>query len=368
MQEKSNCLKENKFFVLLGIFLFSFLSFIGEGRLRLEDWYQVIHSLGAGGHHENLSTILKKSLNPNFLSGDLYADSLKYYFFPFVEGMKFFYKLGVDFNIQSIILQWIGRISFFAAIYSLSRFLTTSKLAVWISFAFLIRTRIIIGEFAIFSYFDPNMEISMAICLFSILLFLKGKKDIAACLAGIGTLFHYRFPVLLLLFYLIWITLNWKSVSKKTFFIGTGGTLLFSIPFLIMIIPLITNQSTPENNEIAKLIILSAIGNEFSPFTTIGFIWPRYAFLFLTSIIGIKYFFSSENKVHPSTTRDLKTFLLLSAILIGLQYFFTEIKPSEINKCCLHGFLKVEAQSTFKLYYQFSVVGGCARSSCKQTV
>ena len=106
-------------FSAMGILLFVLLTFIGEGRLRLEDYTEVVHAFGAGGNHENLTTILRRSIDPNYLAGDRYADSLKYFFIPFVEGLKFFYGLGFDFNFQSIVLQWTGRIAYLTSIFYL---------------------------------------------------------------------------------------------------------------------------------------------------------------------------------------------------------------------------------------------------------
>ena len=345
----TNTNQKEAIFTGLGIIFFSFLTFIGEGKLRIEDWYQVIHSTGAGGHHENLITVLKKSSIPGYLKGDLYADSLQYFFFPFVEGMKLFYRLGMDFNLQSILLQWIGRIVYLSSIYYLCRFLVSSKLVPWLVMAFLIRTRIIIGEFPLLSYFDPNMEISISLCLFSLLLFLKDKRDMAACLASVATLFHYRFPALLLLFYLVWLTFNWKTVTKRTMIIGTTGAILFSIPFLNMILPLLLNHSTPENNEIAKLIIFSAIANEFAPFSTIGYMWPRYGFLFFTSVIGLKFFFSYEYKLSSPLRRDLRTFLIFTLVLVLLQFIFTEITLSLF-------FLKLQTNRILQIFAIFMII------------
>ena len=121
-----------------GILFFVFLTFFGEGRLRLDDFLQVIHSLGAGGHHENLITILRKSIDHTYLKGDIYTDNLRNYPIPLVEAMKYLYQLGLDFNTQSIILEWTGRVFLITAIYSLTRFLVPSKLAPFLILIFFI--------------------------------------------------------------------------------------------------------------------------------------------------------------------------------------------------------------------------------------
>ena len=315
-------------FSAMGILLFVLLTFIGEGRLRLEDYTEVVHAFGAGGNHENLTTILRRSIDPNYLSGDIYADSLKYFFIPFVEGLKFFYGLGFDFNFQSIVLQWTGRIAYLTSIFYLCRYLVPSKIVPWIVFTFLIRSRLIIGEFPVLSYFDPNMEISMAFCLFSLLFFLKGKKELATCLASIGTIFHYRFPIFLLFFYLIWLVCYWRELSLRTILLSSFGAILFSLPLLYLMLPVAFHQTNPTENEIIRRIIFSAIANEFAPFTTLTHVWPRYTFLFFTSSLGAYYFYKSKDEYSKKTQRDLSLFLYFTIILTLFQFIFTEITLS----------------------------------------
>lgn len=311
-----------------GILFFVFLTFFGEGRLRLDDFLQVIHSLGAGGHHENLITILRKSIDHTYLKGDIYTDNLRNYPIPLVEAMKYLYQLGLDFNTQSIILEWTGRVFLITAIYSLTRFLVPSKLAPFLILIFFIRTRASIGDYPPFSHWNPNMEISMALCLFSMLVFLKEKRELAAMLASAGTLFHYRFPFLILFFYFLWIMFNWRTIKLKTLIIGTAGAILLSLPYLSMIGPHLTVHISDLNNEISKLIIYSAIADEFSPLTSIVVSWPRLAFLFFISIIGIRFFFSQENKISIQTKNTLKLFLLFCVTLLIIQLIFTGITLS----------------------------------------
>tara|TARA_Y100000814_G_C12353468_1_gene407489 strand:- start:1792 stop:2946 length:1155 start_codon:yes stop_codon:yes gene_type:complete len=131
--------------------------------------------------------------------------------------------------------------------------------------------------------------------------------------------------------------------------IGTTGAILFSIPFLNMILPLLLNHSTPENNEIAKLIIFSAIANEFAPFSTIGYMWPRYGFLFFTSVIGLKFFFSYEYKLSSPLRRDLRTFLIFTLVLVLLQFIFTEITLSLF-------FLKLQTNRILQIFAIFMII------------
>ena len=86
-------------FSAMGILLFVLLTFIGEGRLRLEDYTEVVHAFGAGGNHENLTTILRRSIDPNYLSGDIYADSLKYFFILPILSPFFFYFFKIIIHI-----------------------------------------------------------------------------------------------------------------------------------------------------------------------------------------------------------------------------------------------------------------------------
>ena len=119
-----------------------------------------------------------------------------------------------------------------------------------------------------------------------------------------------------------------------------------------MMIPVAFHQISPEENEIIRRIIFSAIANEFAPFTTITHIWPRYAFLFFTSFLGIYYFHTSKNKYSNAVQRDLTLFLYFTIVLIILQFIFTEISLSLL-------FLQLQTNRILQIWIMIGTIWSC---------